>query len=50
MEIDKNNEGRLEEERKLPYNHVYCFYNRFIEIMNEAILLIEILIIHHGEG
>lgn len=25
MEIDKGNEGRLGEEGKLPYNHVYCF-------------------------
>lgn len=50
MEIDKNSEGRLGEKGKLPYNHVYCFYNRFIEIVNEAILLMGILIIHHGEG
>lgn len=49
MEIDKDSEGRLWE-KNLPYNHVYCFYNRFIEIMNEAILLMRILITHHGEG
>jgi hypothetical protein len=50
MEIDKNSKRRLRKKGMLPYNHVYCFYNRLIEIMNEAVLLTEVLIINHGEG